>query len=139
MSIGALAGDESYYLSRALRVRDLLLGYAATKYDYLRRDRRLRANELPVAAYLAANRVGAHTVQHEGRQRIGLRLRRRIAVPHDTDVVWNVAGVRRPDHPALPAVAPVLVGVVTEGVELFLRRRGVRDLRMAVGRQDPAR
>ncbi len=34
MSIGALAGDESYYLSRALRVRDLLLGYAATKYDY---------------------------------------------------------------------------------------------------------
>lgn len=34
LSIGALAGDESYYLSRALRVRDLLLGYAATKYDY---------------------------------------------------------------------------------------------------------
>ena len=34
MSIGALAGDESYYLSRALRVRDLLLGYAGTKYDY---------------------------------------------------------------------------------------------------------
>lgn len=34
MSIGALAGDESYYLSRALRVRDLLLGHAATKYDY---------------------------------------------------------------------------------------------------------
>lgn len=34
LSVGALAGDESYYLSRALRVRDLLLGYAATKYDY---------------------------------------------------------------------------------------------------------
>lgn len=34
MSVGALAGDESYYLSRALRVRDLLAGYAGTKYDY---------------------------------------------------------------------------------------------------------
>jgi hypothetical protein len=34
MSVGALAGDESYYLSRALRVRDLMLGYAVTKYDY---------------------------------------------------------------------------------------------------------
>jgi hypothetical protein len=34
MSIGALAGDESYYLSRAMRVRDLMLGYAVTKYDY---------------------------------------------------------------------------------------------------------
>lgn len=34
MSVGALAGDESYYLSRALRARDLMLGYAATKYDF---------------------------------------------------------------------------------------------------------
>lgn len=34
LSVGALAGDESYYLSRALRVRDLLLGYAGSKYDY---------------------------------------------------------------------------------------------------------
>jgi hypothetical protein len=34
LSVGALAGDEGYYLSRALRVRDLLLGYAVTKYDY---------------------------------------------------------------------------------------------------------
>lgn len=34
MSVGALAGDESYYLSRAIRVRDLLAGYAATSYDY---------------------------------------------------------------------------------------------------------
>ncbi|HYE87789.1 MAG TPA: hypothetical protein VEA16_15605 [Vicinamibacterales bacterium] len=34
MTVGALAGDESYYLSRALRVRDLMAGYAATKYDY---------------------------------------------------------------------------------------------------------
>jgi len=33
-AVGALAGDESYYLSRALRVRDLMAGYAATKYDY---------------------------------------------------------------------------------------------------------
>lgn len=34
MSIGALAGDESYYLSRAIRVRDLMLGFAATHYDF---------------------------------------------------------------------------------------------------------
>lgn len=34
MSVGALAGDESYYLSRALRVRDMLFGFAATKYDF---------------------------------------------------------------------------------------------------------
>lgn len=34
MAVGALAGDEAYYLARALRVRDLLLGYAATKFDY---------------------------------------------------------------------------------------------------------
>lgn len=34
MSIGALAGDESYYLSRAIRVRDLLFGYGSTTYDY---------------------------------------------------------------------------------------------------------
>jgi hypothetical protein len=34
MGIGALAGDESYYLSRAIRARDLLFGYATTAYDY---------------------------------------------------------------------------------------------------------
>ena len=34
MSIGALAGDESYYLSRAIRVRDLLFGYGTTTYDF---------------------------------------------------------------------------------------------------------
>ena len=34
LSIGALSGDESYYLSRALRVRDIALGFASTKYDY---------------------------------------------------------------------------------------------------------
>lgn len=34
MSVGALAGDESYYLSRAIRVRDMLLGYGSTTFDY---------------------------------------------------------------------------------------------------------
>lgn len=34
LSLGALSGDESYYLSRALRSRDLMLGFATTKYDY---------------------------------------------------------------------------------------------------------
>lgn len=32
--VTALAGDEAYYLSRALRSRDLLAGLAATKYDF---------------------------------------------------------------------------------------------------------
>lgn len=32
--IGGLTGDESYYLSRALRSRDLMLGFTAGKYDY---------------------------------------------------------------------------------------------------------
>lgn len=34
LSVGALSGDESYYLSRALRSRDILLGFTAGKYDY---------------------------------------------------------------------------------------------------------
>jgi len=34
MAVGALAGDEAYYLSRALRFRDLLLGYSYGNYDY---------------------------------------------------------------------------------------------------------
>lgn len=34
LSVGALTGDESYYLSRALRARDIALGVATTKYDY---------------------------------------------------------------------------------------------------------
>ena len=34
MAVGALAGDEAYYLSRALRVRDLLFGYSYGNYDY---------------------------------------------------------------------------------------------------------
>jgi len=34
LSVGALSGDESYYLSRALRARDIALGIATTKYDY---------------------------------------------------------------------------------------------------------
>lgn len=33
-AVGALEGDESYYLSRALRSRDLLVGFAASKYDF---------------------------------------------------------------------------------------------------------
>jgi hypothetical protein len=34
LSIGGLAGDESYNLSRALRSRDIVLGFANGKYDY---------------------------------------------------------------------------------------------------------
>lgn len=34
LSVGALAGDEAYYLSRALRARDIALGLAHTTYDY---------------------------------------------------------------------------------------------------------
>ena len=34
LAVGALAGDESYYLSRALRSRDLMLGFTGSKYDY---------------------------------------------------------------------------------------------------------
>ncbi len=34
LSIGALAGDEAYYLSRALRSRDILLGFSYGNYDY---------------------------------------------------------------------------------------------------------
>ncbi len=34
LSIGALAGDEAYYLSRALRSRDILLGFSDGNYDY---------------------------------------------------------------------------------------------------------
>ena len=34
LSVGALSGDEAYYLGRALRVRDILLGFTNTKYDY---------------------------------------------------------------------------------------------------------
>lgn len=34
LGVGALSGDESYYLTRALRTRDLVLGLTATQYDY---------------------------------------------------------------------------------------------------------
>jgi hypothetical protein len=35
LSVGALAGDERYNVSRALRMRDVLLGMATSKYDYM--------------------------------------------------------------------------------------------------------
>lgn len=34
LSVGALAGDEAYYLSRAIRLRDILAGFADSKFDY---------------------------------------------------------------------------------------------------------
>jgi len=34
MSVGGLAGDQAYNLGRALRTRDILLGFAHTRYDY---------------------------------------------------------------------------------------------------------
>lgn len=34
LAVGALSGDESYYLSRALRSRDILMGFTDSKYDY---------------------------------------------------------------------------------------------------------
>ncbi len=34
LAVGALAGDESYYLSRALRSRDIMLRLTDSKYDY---------------------------------------------------------------------------------------------------------
>ena len=34
LSIGALRGDEAYYLGRAIRARDIALGLPAGKYDY---------------------------------------------------------------------------------------------------------
>lgn len=35
LAVGALSGDEAYNLSRALRTRDVLLGLASSKYDYI--------------------------------------------------------------------------------------------------------
>jgi len=34
VSVGGLSGDDAYYFSRAIRARDLMLGFAAGKYDY---------------------------------------------------------------------------------------------------------
>ena len=34
LSIGGLGGDESYNLARAIRARDIVLGFASGKYDY---------------------------------------------------------------------------------------------------------
>jgi hypothetical protein len=34
LAIGSLSGDDAYYLGRAIRARDLLFGFATTKYDY---------------------------------------------------------------------------------------------------------
>lgn len=33
-SVGGLSGDDAYYFSRAIRARDLILGFAAGKYDF---------------------------------------------------------------------------------------------------------
>jgi hypothetical protein len=33
-SVGGLSGDDAYYFDRAIRARDLMLGFAAGKYDY---------------------------------------------------------------------------------------------------------
>jgi hypothetical protein len=35
LSVGALTGDEAYNVSRALRTRDVVLGMATSKYDYV--------------------------------------------------------------------------------------------------------
>ena len=34
LSVGALRGDDAYYVSRAIRARDILLGLNEGKYDY---------------------------------------------------------------------------------------------------------
>ena len=34
LAIGSLTGDDSYYLSRAIRTRDIMMGYTGGKYDY---------------------------------------------------------------------------------------------------------
>jgi hypothetical protein len=34
LAVGALAGDDAYYLGRAIRARDILLGFTQAKYDY---------------------------------------------------------------------------------------------------------
>ena len=34
LSIGAMLGDDAYYLGRALRARDIILGFTEGKYDY---------------------------------------------------------------------------------------------------------
>ncbi len=34
VSVGGLSGDDAYYFGRAIRARDLLLGFASGKYDY---------------------------------------------------------------------------------------------------------
>ena len=34
LSVGGLAGDDAYYLGRALRARDIILGFTEGKYDY---------------------------------------------------------------------------------------------------------
>ena len=34
LAVGALSGDEAYNLARALRIRDIMLGFGGTHYDY---------------------------------------------------------------------------------------------------------
>ena len=34
LAIGSLTGDDSYYLSRAIRTRDIMMGYTGGKYDH---------------------------------------------------------------------------------------------------------
>ncbi len=34
LAVGALSGDEAYLLGRALRIRDIMLGFGGTHYDY---------------------------------------------------------------------------------------------------------
>lgn len=100
LSVGGLSGDESYYLSRALRTRDIALGFTSTWHDFF-----VAGDEYGQTSYLALLTVFQVVF---GPTPYGMKLFNGLLFIAGAALVFRVVRAAYGPQPALVTLAVVL-------------------------------
>lgn len=98
LSVGALSGDEAYNLGRALRSRDILLGFGVTHYDYF-----VATDQYGYTSYL---RLLTHLQLLFGPAPYGIRLFNALLFCSGAAVLFRLV---RPAFGAIPAFGGLIL------------------------------
>ncbi len=98
LAVGALSGDEAYNLGRALRVRDILLGFGGSHYDYF-----VATDEYGYTSYL---RLLTQLQLIFGPAPYGVRLLNGLLFTGGAAILFRIV---RPAFGAIPAFGGLLV------------------------------
>ena len=123
VSVGGLSGDDAYYFGRAIRARDLLLGFASGKYDYfVVTDTYGQTNYLRLLTWL---QVVAGPTPY------GMRVVNALMFISGSAVLFRTVRkgfgarpvIHRSGRIAVPPVSVFLVDLPAQGVDVLSRHR----------------